>query len=203
MVAQYFAGSSWLHRTPAGFKLTGLVLLSVGLIAAGNMYVPAMGAALLVAVAIWVEVPWRYVATPMIFVTVAAASLAVFHYFFTDVATAVSVSCSLFALVLGATLVTTTTPVDAMLDVLQRLANPLSRWPLIRRTGFSGERFALAVSVMLRAIPIIVLLVQQTRQAAMARGLQRNARALIVPVVLRTVKHAHRTSEALAARGLD
>src|SRR5690625_3696506 len=129
MVAQYFPGSSWLHRTPAGVKLMGLVLLSVGLFVAGNMYVPVTGAALLVAVAIWVRVPWRYVATPVIFVTVGAAGLAIFHYFFTDVATAVSVSCSLFALVLGATLITTTTPVDAMLDVLQRLANPISRWP--------------------------------------------------------------------------
>src|SRR5690625_5653255 len=89
----------------------------------------------------------------MIVAVIAGLALAVFHYFFTDVTAAVRVSSSLIALVLAASLVTTTTPVDAMLDVLQRIAVPVSRLPIIRRTGFTAARFALAASVMLRALP--------------------------------------------------
>lgn len=203
LLAQYFPGSSWLHRATAGTKLIGLAVLAlIAVTAPGPFIAPAL-ALLLIALAIWVRVPWRYIAGPMTVAVITGLALAVFHYFFTDVTAAVRVSSSLITLVLAASLVTTTTPVDAMLDVLQRIAEPVSRLPIIRRTGFTAERFALAVSVMLRAIPTIIILARQTRQAAIARGLQRSPRALIVPVVLRTVNHAQRTAEALAARGLD
>jgi|SRR5690625_925031 len=203
LLAVYFPGTSFLHRASAGTKLLSLAVLAIALIAVPGPYWAPLAAVMLGVIAIAVRVPWRTIALPVTISLITGAALAVFHFFFTDPAAALKVSTSLVALVLAASLVTTTTPVDSMLDLLQRIAAPVSKLPLIRRTGFSAERFALAVSVMLRAIPTIVILAQQTRHAAIARGLQRSPRALIVPVVLRTVNHAQRTSEALAARGLD
>lgn len=203
LLAQYFPGSSWLHRATARAKLAGLAVLAIVLVAIPGVLAAPLLALGVVAVAVSIRVPWRLISVPVTVAAITALLLAVFHFFFTNLDAAVRISSSLIALVLGAALVTTTTPVDEMLDVLVGLADPISRWPLIRRTGFTSERFALAVSVMLRAIPTIIVLARQTRHAAIARGLQRSPRAIIVPVVLRTVHHAQRTSEALAARGLD
>jgi biotin transport system permease protein len=61
---------------------------------------------------------------------------------------------------------------------------------------------ALAFSLMIRGIPTTIQLASETRQAAMARGLERNPRALVTPMVLRTVAHARATGEALHARGV-
>lgn len=192
-----------MHRAGAGTKLIGLAALAIALVAVPGPYLAPAGLLTIAATAFTIRVPWRYIAVPVTVSVITAALLAVFHFIFTDTSAAIRISTSLVALVLAASLVTTTTPVDAMLDILQRAAAPVAKMPGIRRTGFSAERFALAVSVMLRAIPTIVILARQTRHAAIARGLQRSPRALIVPVVLRTVNHAQRTSEALAARGLD
>jgi len=44
--------------------------------------------------------------------------------------------------------------------------------------------------------------VAESRDAARARGLDRDPRAVVVPAAVRAVGHARRTGEALAARGL-
>ena len=102
----------------------------------------------------------------------------------------------LLALVLLATVVTTTTPVDAMVDTMTRALRPF------RRLGVNPEAVALAFSLMLRAIPATVEIAEETRQAALARGLERSPRARLTPMVIRVVARARMTGEALHARGL-
>lgn len=111
----------------------------------------------------------------------------------------------LVALVLLATVVTTTTRVDAILDVVERALEPASR--LVRRT--SGDRLridpgrvALAFSLVLRTIPATIGLAEETRDAARARGLERDVRARLTPFAIRVVADAQATGEALHARGV-
>ena len=99
--------------------------------------------------------------------------------------------------VAAAGLVTLTTRVSEMLDGVQRLAQPL------RHVGVSPERVALTVSLTLRSIPVVGQLLQQTLDARRARGLDRSVRAVATPLVIRTVRHAERVGDALAARGVD
>ena len=66
----------------------------------------------------------------------------------------------LLALVLLATVVTMTTPVDAMVDTMTRALRPF------RRVGVDPEAVALAFSLTLRAIPATVEIAEETRQAA-------------------------------------
>lgn len=103
---------------------------------------------------------------------------------------------SLFALILAASAVTASTSVNDMLDTVAWMLRPLARF------GVDPDRIALAFSITITAIPSILDIARQTRQAAKARGLERSLRALIVPLVLRTVAHAQATGEALAARGV-
>ncbi|WP_104118690.1 energy-coupling factor transporter transmembrane protein EcfT [Arthrobacter sp. B1805] len=100
------------------------------------------------------------------------------------------------ACLLVARAVTLTTPTQALLDGIVRLVTPL------RAVGADPERFALALSIMLRSIPYLAGLFVDVREAAKARGLERNPRVAVTPLVVGAVAYAHRTGEALAARGL-
>ena len=99
-------------------------------------------------------------------------------------------------MVLAATVVTATTPTDVLLDLLARAVRPL------RHVGVDPESFGLAVALMLRTIPALGDLFGEVRDAARARGLERSARAQLVPFAIRTVQRARLTGEALTARGI-
>lgn len=203
MLATHSPGTSFLHRMRAGAKLAGLALLALALVLFPQPEVSGSIAVLLIGLALFTRVAWRAIAVPVTAAAITSGILALFHLYFTGAQAAIRVATSLFSLVLAASLVTATTPLDRMLDLLENTAAPVARLPLVRRTGFTAERFALAIAVMLRAIPVIFLITKQTREAAIARGLGRSPRAVIVPAIVRTVRHAQRTAEALAARGLD
>ena len=102
----------------------------------------------------------------------------------------------LVALVLLATVLTVTTPVDEVLDAITRALRPL------RRLGVRTDAVALAFALAIRALPTTVALADETRDAARARGLERDPRARLTPFVVRVVAHARATGEALHARGL-
>ena len=102
----------------------------------------------------------------------------------------------LVALVLLAHLVTATTRVDDMLDTVERALRPL------RRFGVRPDRVALAISLVLRAVPATAEAAGQTRDAARARGLERDPRATLTPFVVRVVRDARLRGEALHARGV-
>jgi biotin transport system permease protein len=110
---------------------------------------------------------------------------------------AVVVIGTMVALVAAAGLVTLTTRMTALLDLLEVLLRPL------RRVGVQPERVSLLLALTIRAVPVLVGTLSDVRDARRARGLERSPRALLVPVVLRTMRHADRLGEALAARGVD
>ena len=100
------------------------------------------------------------------------------------------------ACLLAARALTLTTPTQVLLDGVVRVVRPF------RAIGADPERFALALSIMLRSIPYLAGLFVDVREAARARGLERSPRVAVTPLVIGAVAYAHRTGEALAARGL-
>jgi biotin transport system permease protein len=110
--------------------------------------------------------------------------------------TAIHVVAGLVAVVIAARVFTATTSIDSMLDAITRGLGPF------RRIGVNPEKVALSFSLMIRAIPGILEIAHETRAAAKARGLERSPRALLTPMVIRTVAHAYDTGAALHARGI-
>ncbi|MEC5180678.1 energy-coupling factor transporter transmembrane component T family protein [Arthrobacter sp. CG_A4] len=110
--------------------------------------------------------------------------------------TAARIVLNVLVCVVAASILTATTPVQALLDGVASLARPLERF------GADPERFALTIAIMLRSIPFIAGAFADVRDSARARGLERNPRALVLPVFITTVAFARQTGEALAARGL-
>jgi biotin transport system permease protein len=110
--------------------------------------------------------------------------------------TAARIVLNILVCVVAASLLTATTPVQKLLDGVVKAASPFKRF------GADPERFALTIGIMLRSIPYIAGTFADVRDSARARGLERNPRALILPVFITSVAFATQTGEALAARGL-
>nr|WP_269212015.1 energy-coupling factor transporter transmembrane component T [Zhihengliuella flava] len=102
----------------------------------------------------------------------------------------------MFAALQAARLLLLTTPSSVLLDGLTWAFGPL------RYIGGSPETASLTVNVMLRSVPAIAQSAADVSDAAKARGLGRNPLALAGPVVVSAIDYAHRTGDALAARGL-
>lgn len=99
-------------------------------------------------------------------------------------------------MVLLATVLTCSTRVDDLVAVVVRCLEPF------RRFGASPEKVALAFSLVLRTVPLLLTLARETKEAARARGLERSPRAWLTPLVIRSVAHARDTGDAMHARGL-
>jgi len=189
-------GTTWLHRLPAGAKLLGLMVASlVVVLVRGPVSAVAfvvVGAVLVV----WSGADLRLTLRAMRWLLISAAVLGAWTVWQNGWPRAVEVVGDLVALVLLATTMTVTTPVDEVMDAVARGLGPL------RRVGVDPEAVALGFSLMLRAIPTTIGLAEESRDAALARGLERSPRALLVPFVVRVVARAHETGDALHARGI-
>jgi biotin transport system permease protein len=196
LLASYVPGASLVHRAPLWLKF--LVVLGCGMasfliadwaVAAGALglmcavfLLSGAGAARLVSAV-----------RPLLPVLLAIGA---FQWWQLGGPTAARIVLNVLVCVVAASILTATTPVQALLDGVASLARPF------RRFGADPERFALTIAIMLRSIPFIAGAYAGVRDSARARGLERNPRALVLPVFITTVAFARQTGEALAARGL-
>lgn len=197
MIGLYHPGESPLHRAGAGAKLVTLLVGTTALVvvrspAAVGVAALAVLAAMIVA-AVPVALAWQQLRPLRWFVLV----LVPFQWWSGGWRSVVVVVGTLVVTVLAAAVVTLTTRVTAMVDAIERAAGPL------RRMGVDPERIALVLALTIRAVPVLAAHLGEVRDARRARGLERSPRALLVPLVVRTVRHADRLGEALVARGID
>ncbi len=192
----YQPGATFLHRMPAGAKLLAMAAISVVTVVFRS---PVTSVGLLAVVIVLLAVARVRLALllrTLRGLLVVMTLITAYQVWQQGWAHAVTVVGALVGLILLATVLTVTTSVDEMLDTVTRAVAPF------RRFGVDPDMVALAFSLMIRGIPTTIELASETRQAAMARGLERNPRALVTPMVLRTVAHARATGEALHARGV-
>ena len=181
---------------PAGAKLLGLLVAGVVTVALRG---PASSLALLAGAALLVArsgAGVRLTLRALRGILLVAAGLGGYQAWQHGWPRAVESVGDLLTLVLLATVLTVTTPVDEILDTVTRALRPL------RRLGVDADQVALAFALTIRAIPTTIEIADQTRDAALARGLQRDPRARLTPLVIRVVAHARATGDALHARGI-
>ncbi|MGZ4602716.1 MAG: CbiQ family ECF transporter T component [Kineosporiaceae bacterium] len=197
MIGLYVAGDSPVHRAPAALKLGGLAVLLLAVGFASSGWVLLVAAVVVVAVAALSGVGARAVAAqvrPLLWVL---APLVAVQVWVAGPAAAVRVAGALSLAVAAAGLVTLTTRTEELLDVLTSLLRPL------RRLGVDPDRVALVLALAVRSVPVLAGLAAEVREARAARGAERSIRAFAVPFVIRSLRHADRLGEALAARGVD
>jgi biotin transport system permease protein len=189
-------GTSFLHRATPGPKIVGLFVLAIAVLATPGPWAAVGFVALMLALAAIAGLSLRTILTALRRFAVVAALLLAFNAWQNGWPRAVEVVGDLVALILAATILTTTTAVDDLLDTIVRGLGPF------RRVGVDPERVGLAFSLTLQAIPGTLELASETRDAARARGLERSLRARTTPLVLRVVARARDTGDALHARGI-
>lgn len=208
----YQPTGSVLHRTGAGVKLLALSLFSVVVVVGGSRLSSGTGpsstttaplltfwgacfAALILVVMVARLSPGRLV-RPLLPIVVLAALIGGYQWWARGWQVALGVSASLLLLVGAGLVLTSVTALDDMIAVLVRLARPLQRF------GLSPQLLALSIALVIRAVPELLTVAAQVNQAAAARGLDRQWRAVLLPTAIAAIKRAYRTGEALTARGL-
>ena len=101
----------------------------------------------------------------------------------------------MFALLLAAIVVLSTTSITQVMAVVYQVLGPLHRIGWVDR-----EQVALVLGLTLRFIPELGVQWRNIREAQVARGLSGRPFSMIVPMLMRTIQRASEIADAIDAR---
>lgn len=196
MISLYHNGNSWLHRQRAGYKLLALMALGTALFYFKSYWPNGLALGVIVCAYFSAQIPFKKMIAqirPMwillVIIFLAQGWLATWHL-------GGLIVIRFTALILAAGLVTLTTRTSDMIEAIEKVLTPFSRW-------ISIEKVSLALSLAIRFIPVLAGITREVREAQRVRGLEKNIFAIIMPVTIRTLKMADHVAEALDARSFD
>jgi biotin transport system permease protein len=189
-------GDSIVHRTPLWLKFLLVAGCGLASFLIVDWLVSAAVLAVMCGLFLLSGAGVKRLARSVWLVTPILAAIGAFQWWQLGGPVAARIVLNVLVCVVAASVLTVTTPVQALLDGVVALSKPFERF------GADPERFALTIAIMLRSLPFIAGAFSDVRDSARARGLERNPRALILPVFITTVAYARQTGDALAARGL-
>jgi len=196
MAGLHQPGDTVLHRLPVGTKVLGLAVLSLAIVVVRDVRSAPVFLLVTLLLAALARVPagsvWRAARSVLLIAVVASA----LQWWWYGGAKAAETFLDLLSLGLAALALTATTSVNEMVDALSRWARPM------RSVGVDPDRVALTVALTIGALPGTIAIARETRDAARARGLDRDPRAYLSPFVIRVVARAHESGDALHARGI-
>jgi biotin transport system permease protein len=186
----------WAHRLPAGTKLAALGVTTLGLFALSSPW-PVAAAALAVA-ALYLSGGWQFarVSARLLrplwpFVVI----IAIWHLWQRDLTGGATIILRIITTVAAANLVTMTTRLSDIIAVIAWAARPLAVF------GLQPRVLALAVALVIRFIPVMLLRVQTIAESFRARSARRASWRILVPALLAALDDAEFVAEALRARG--
>lgn len=189
----YIFRDSCVHRASPGSKILSLIALCTFVALTGSWPTLAgvsVGVALLYRIAGMTisEALSSILSMLWIFLAVFAA-----HAILNGVDVASLAVARLILLIAAASLVTMTTKTSEFVDGLLVSLRWAPRW-------IPADQVALALSLALRLIPLTRLTLDEVRVAQRARQMDGNIKALIVPLIVRSLKRGDELAEAIRAR---
>ena len=197
ILSLYVPGNSVVHRLPAGTKLLILFAASVALFAVSGIPVHAGELVVVACLFLVAGLPWKETLHQLRPALIFLVPIFLFHVFITNWVLGLETVLRILVLLLLAVLVTLTTKLSDMIDVIERATRPL------RHVGVNPSRIGMMLSMVIRFIPLMMKEAQEILEAQRARGLDRSVIALLVPLLIKTLKTADDLSEAIDARGYD
>lgn len=198
---------TWLHRWPAGLKLSSLFVLGSVFVLTDRLAVLLMAA--LVAALVCLSVHWPLLKqrsqsnsrqdmtlSTVVWPVVTLVVLVAYIGFLAGIEQALVVLFRLLALLLFALSVMATTSVTAMMSVVERVLQPFDRLGWLR-----ADKVALMFGIALRLMPVLLDQWHDIREAQAARGHRASPLALLVPMLARTLQRAGEMADAIDARG--
>lgn len=188
---------TWLHRVPAGAKLVVLALVGAAVFLVDDLHVLAgfVLAAVLLPLSAWL--PLKAVVRQVTPAAILIAAVGGFHLLMDEPRLAAEVSARLATVILLAVVLTLTTRVSDMVEAIEVGVGPL------RVVGVNPAKVGLTLSLAIRFIPVLFDLVGEIREAQKARGLEGNVFAVVMPLLVRTLRMADDLADAISARGYD
>lgn len=190
-------GTSFLQRAPAGAKVAALAAVLGVVVIVREPVISLIVILCVIVLASAARISPRLLVVLLRRVWILLAAVLAAQLILNDPFTALEVMARILAGLLAAHLMILTTSTQELLGVFRLLAAPL------RLLGVRPGRIVLAALVMLRAIPYLADQFHLAERQARARGLERNIRARVVPVLLAAVAYARDTARALTARGIE
>jgi biotin transport system permease protein len=193
----YLHRDSPVHAVPAGAKMLGLLGAGTGLLLFHPL--PVLSAALVATLGLYglARLRPREVLPVLRLSAFVLGPLFVLHALLAGWVPALEAVLRLAVLLLLATLVSLTTRASDMLESLQRALRPLGR------LGVSPARLGLLLSLTLRFIPLLALWLREVQEAQRVRGLDRDPFAVLVPLLVKTLRTADALADAIDARCFD
>ena len=196
MIPLYRPGNGMLHRLPAAAKLCALVVVSLVISIWAGTVVAAVGALLaVIAVHLIAGLGLREVLRSIWQLRWLILVLGTFLWVFSGAEAAVVAVARMASILLAAAAVTASTPMGEMLDVLRVALAPL------RRFGVNADAVTLTLLLVIAMVPVIAGFRAQMRDAERARGVRLGWR-MVLPLLVRALRHGDQVAEALTARGL-
>lgn len=192
-IGVYVPGSSLVHRAPIGVKLALMLIGVSALVLLRSPLAVSIGAVAVAGGYALARIPMRVAVAQVWPLRWFVLALLPLQAWLAGWATAIAVVGTMVLAVMLAALVTLTTTTTDLLAWTDRL---LGRIP-------QGATISLILILTLRAIGVLARLLDEAREARLARGATWSSRALVTPVVVRSIGYAHDLGEALMARGLD
>ncbi|MDP9408399.1 MAG: energy-coupling factor transporter transmembrane protein EcfT [Actinomycetota bacterium] len=197
MAGVYVPGASPLHRAPPAAKLVALALAALGLLQLQAPLPLALALAACLAMYAVARIPGRMAVHQIRPALLVLGAIFAAHALIATPADGAVVVLRLVTLILLAALVTMTTRITDMLDVIERACRPLAR------VGVDPAKVGLVLALSIRFIPVLADQAKEIREAQRARGAHRAPRPLLVPLLIKTLRLAHDLGEALDARGFE
>ena len=188
--------NTWAHPIPAGVKMAALCLGTALLFHLDTL--PALGLTAAATAALALTCGTGFAATsartlrplwPFVLI------VALWHLWRDDLTNGAAIILRLLTAVAAANFVTMTTRLTDMIAVIAWLARPLAA------LGLNPRHLALAVALMIRFIPVMLVKAEILMQAFRARSARRPGWRILVPILLTTLDDAENVAQALRARG--
>lgn len=128
-------------------------------------------------------------------VALLAALVGVYQWWRGNGSTASELAADFLAVACLALAITTSTRLDDAVGFVARVARPV-------RKAVSPDSVGLVLALTVRAIPEVTTILEESLDAARARGISRRPRAVFVPATIRAFGWALRVGDAVTARGL-
>lgn len=197
MMTDGLVPKTWLHRIPAGIKLGSLALFSLLLLPVDDWRI--LAGVLTVVLAVYAGFGRPGVArltllrplVPLLIIVGGVQALSSGWH------AGVVVSLRLIVMLLLADLVSMTTTMSALMDVLAPVFN------LLRPFGANPRKMALAVALVLRFVPVLLTRWRAREEAWKARTHRRVPVWLLAVFLADILQLADRVAESLDARGFD
>ena len=194
----YIPGQGWLYRIPAGRKLLVLVLLGAVLVLIHRLSILTLSlfivTGLLYQSGLSFKKLWSQLKLAIWFLLI----LCIYTAWIQSPEAALEMVLRLSSLIFAALLVSMTTPITQMMDVVVWLLKPFERIGWV-----NTSKVSLALGLTLRLIPELSIQWNDIREAQAARGIKPGVTTMLFPMLVRTLRRAEELSEAIDARSLN